>query len=175
MTTTNTDTSDRSDLPTGQPYVLGRDQGVHYDFLNVAATIKATAGAEGSMSAVEFDQPRGFGPPLHCHAHEDEIFVLLDGAITVMLGDQEVVAEPGAFVFLPRGVPHTFQVTSETARMVSITASSKGAPTFDRMVAELGTPTDKPVIPEPGPIDPGHVAMVNAAHGIEILGPPPGQ
>lgn len=154
-------------------YALGRDEGEHLEFLNVLATIKATAAHGGSMTAVEFDQPRGFGPPLHSHRDEDEIFVLLEGEVTLRSGDREIHAEAGAFVMLPHGIPHGFQVTSETARILTITGSVAGTPRFDQMVAELGVPTDEPVIPEPRDIDPGRVAMVNDSFGIDILGPPP--
>jgi mannose-6-phosphate isomerase-like protein (cupin superfamily) len=170
MTTTETAAEH---LSQSDVYALAKDEGTHLEFLNVLATIKASAANGGSMTAVEFDQPRGFGPPLHCHRDEDEIFVLLDGTVTLKSGDREIEAEAGGFVFLPHGVPHTFQVTSETARMLSITASASGTPVFDQMVSELGVPSAHPVIPEPRDIDPGHVAMVNDKYGIDILGPPP--
>jgi hypothetical protein len=41
------------------------------------------------------------------------------------------------------------------------------------MVRALGEPTDIVALPEPGYIDPSRVAEVCAAHGIDILGPPP--
>lgn len=154
-------------------YALGKDEGEHYEFLNVLATIKATAAHGGAMTAVEFDQPKGFGPPLHCHEDEDEIIVVLDGTVTLRSGDTEIHAEAGAFVMLPHGIPHTFQVTSETSRMISITAAVNATPQFDQMVSTLGTPTERAEIPEPREIDPAHVAQVTGAHGIEILGPPP--
>lgn len=155
------------------PYVLERDAGEHLHFLNHLATRKVTAGRDGSLSAVEFVGPRGFGPPLHCHEHEDELIVVLDGEIAFRAGGKETVAKSGSTVFLPHGVPHTFQVLSPTARFTSITASRRQAPDFDVFVAELGEATDSPVLPEPVEIDPGHVAAVGGRHGIEILGPPP--
>jgi hypothetical protein len=36
-------------------------------FLNNLATIKVAPGSSGSMSAVEFVAPKGFGPPVHVH------------------------------------------------------------------------------------------------------------
>ena len=155
------------------PYVLNRDEGEHFHFLNHLATRKVTAGERGSMTAVEFTQDRGFGPPLHRHEDEDEILIVLDGEIAFRSGGQEHIGRAGSTAFLPHGVPHTFQVLSESARCIAVSASRRQAPRFDRMVAELGEPTADPVAPTPVEIDPGHVAQVNAAHGIEILGPPP--
>lgn len=158
---------------TGQPYVLQRDEGVHLHFLNTLATRKLTAGDRSSMSVVEFDQPRGFGPPLHCHDDEDELIVVLDGEIAFRSGDVEAVGRAGAVVHLPHGVPHTFQVISASARMLAITSSAESTPRFDRFVDALGVPTDRPAIPEPREIDPHEVASVGATFGIETLGPPP--
>lgn len=174
LTTSEHDTAATTGLPDrSQPYVLNRDEGVHQHFLNHLATTKVTAGTDGAMTAVEFVQPKGFGPPLHCHEDEDEMIVILDGEIAFRSGDVESIGRTGATVHLPRGVPHTFQVLSDTARMISITASASGTPVFDRMVGTLGTPTEDPVLPEPGEIDPAEVASVCGAHGIEVLGPPP--
>ncbi len=153
--------------------MLASNEGHHLHFLNHLATIKVSGETAGSMSVVEFVGPKGFGPPLHRHDHEDELFLVLEGRVVFTSGDLEAEAEEGAYVFLPHGRPHTFQVLSETARFSCITASNTVVPLFDRMVAELGTTVDQPTLPEPGPIDPARVAEVNRAYGIEILGPPP--
>lgn len=148
--------------------------GDHYHFLNHLATVKVTAGDSPSgMSAVEFTAPQGFGPPLHVHREEDEIMYVVDGVIRLDVGEESVRATSGTVVSLPHGIPHVFQVESETARFLTVTAGRHAAPSFDRFVAALGTPTDIAALPTPGDIDPGHVARVCAEHGIEVLGPPP--
>jgi len=157
----------------GMPYMLAAGEGEHRHFLNHLATTKVAPGATGSMTAIEFLAPRGFGPPLHVHDDEDEVMVVLDGEIAFRSSDSESIASAGATVFLPHGVPHTFQVLSDTARFTTVSASNTGIPRFDRMVAELGDPTDEPTLPAPVEIDPGRVAEVCAVNGIEVLGPPP--
>ena len=148
--------------------------GEHHHFLNHLATVKVAAGESASgMSAVEFTAPRGFGPPLHQHREEDEIMYVIAGDIRLHLGDETVMATTGTVVSLPHGIPHIFQVESDTARFLTVTAGRRSAPSFDRFVAALGTPTDLSALPEPVEIDPGHVAQVCAEHGIEVLGPPP--
>jgi len=158
---------------TEAPYVLGRDQGEHRHFLNHLATTKVPASAGTSMTAIEFTQPRGFGPPLHVHEHEDELMVILEGEIAFRSGDTEIIGGPGATVWLPHGVPHTFQVLSDEARCVTVTASASGRPVFENMVAELGALTPEPAMPSPIEIDPGEVGAACARNGIEVLGPPP--
>ncbi len=156
-----------------EPSVLATGEGDHLHFLNHLATVKVSGRATGSLSVVEFVGPKGFGPPLHRHEHEDELFIVLDGRIAFRSGDLEIEAETGAHAFLPHGREHTFQVLSDSARFSCITASSTVTPEFDQMVAELGTAVAEPTMPTPGPIDPARVADVNRKYGIEILGPPP--
>lgn len=160
-------------LAANPPVLLGPDEGRHLDFLNNRATIKVAAGEDGTMSVVEFLAPQGFGPPEHRHEEEDELFIIFEGTIRFLTGDQKWEASAGAYALLPRAIPHTFQVLSESARFVNVTASNAGAPRFDAMVAALGTPMERLTIPEPSYIDPTKVAAVCHEHGIEIVGPPP--
>lgn len=157
---------------TRPPVVLAAGDGARFHFLDNLATVKV-AGAGGDLSVVEFLAPRGFGPPLHRHNDEDELFVILDGELSLETQGSAHTAGEGVVAMLPRAVPHRFQVLSETARFLNVTGSSAGAPRFDQMVSTLGIPTDDDSIPDPMDIDPGHVAEVCAAHGIDILGPPP--
>ena len=158
---------------TRAPEVIAPGSGHHLHFLNHLATIKVRGGADGALSVVEFAAPRGLGPPLHQHLDEDELFVVLDGEVAFHSGEDRLTAGPGGMAFLPHGVPHTFQVHSASARFLCVTGSRVTAPRFDRMVAALGVPTAEATVPEPGPIDPAHVADVCLEHGIQILGPPP--
>lgn len=155
------------------PEVLAPGAGHHLHFLDHLATVKVRAGNVGAMDVVEFLAPRGFGPPLHRHRVEDELFVVLDGEVTFHHGDERLTTSAGGVAFLPHGVPHTFQVRSATARFTCVTASRVGAPRFGEMVGALGVPTSAPTLPTPGGIDPTRVADVCLEHGIEVVGPPP--
>lgn len=166
-TTTNVPTIEQLDAVAG-------GEGDHRFFLNHLATVKVGAGDSASqMSAVQFTAPRGFGPPLHVHREEDELMYVIDGEIRLDFGDQSQVATTGTVVSLPHGIPHIFQVLSDSATFLTVTSGATSAPTFDRFVQALGTPTDPTALPAPIEIDPGHVARVCADHGIEVLGPPP--
>jgi len=49
--------------------------------------------------------------PAHCHSLEEEIFVILGGDGTVVLGDQETPVRPGHVISRPAGtgVAHSFR------------------------------------------------------------------
>ena len=152
-------------------------EGVHLHFLNHLATVKVEAGESASgLGAVEFAAPEGFGPPLHVHREEDELFYVLDGQIRAHLGgpDGSVVhARAGDVLLLPSQVPHTFCIESPVARMLTVFAGRRTAPSFDQFVRHLGVPTSTAALPTPVDIDPGAVAEACARHGMQVLGPPP--
>ena len=111
---------------------------------------------------------RGAASPLHLHRREDEQFLVIDGAARFIVGDATVDAAPGDLVFLPRGVPHAYVVTSATARLVGM-ATPGG---FESFFLRLGAPVvpGEPEAPAPSIEE---MARVAAELGIEILGPPP--
>ncbi len=165
--------NDTATTTTG-PYVLNRDEGVHHHFLNHLATTKVHSDQARSMGAVEFRAPMGFGPPVHVHDDEDELIVVLEGEIAFRSGESETFGRAGSCAFLPSGIPHGFEVLSAEARFLAITASAGSTPRFDEFVAAVGTPSDTATMPDEGPIDPERLAELSTAHGIAIVGPPPG-
>lgn len=160
--------------PVRRPEVIAPGAGRHLHFLNHLATLKVRPDEVGALSVVEFTATLGFGPPLHRHEDEDELFVVLEGELAFTSGDHRLTAGVGGIAHLPSGIAHTFEVRSEQARFVCVTGSNAGAPRFDRMVEELGEPVDTPVLPTPDYVDATRVADVCRRHGIEVVGPPPG-
>ena len=73
-------------------------------------TLKAVAAdSGGTLSAYEFTTPPATaGPPLHLHRTWDEAFYVLDGEMTFLVDGRTHAAPAGSFVFVPRGVLHTF-------------------------------------------------------------------
>ncbi len=52
--------------------------------------------------------PKALAAPMHRHHKEDEYTYVLEGRIGAILGDEEVVGEPGDLIFKPRNQWHTF-------------------------------------------------------------------
>jgi mannose-6-phosphate isomerase-like protein (cupin superfamily) len=114
--------------------------------------------------------PAGNGTPLHVHEHEDEGFYVLDGSLTVWIGDAEpVTLGPGEFALAPRGVPHTNRVGDAPATYL-VTSTPGG---FVSFVREAGVPAARAELPVlDGPPDTERLSRIASAHGITILGPP---
>jgi mannose-6-phosphate isomerase-like protein (cupin superfamily) len=67
----------------------------------------------------------------HVHDGEDDAFYILEGELTFVLGDEEVIAPQGTFVLVPPGVEHAFRNDTETpVRILNIHAPAG----FDRRI-----------------------------------------
>lgn len=99
----------------------------------------------GRFWVAEHWAPHGYGPALHSHDHEDELFVVLDGDVTLSVAGREVRLGTGGTGFGPRAVPHTFKVRSPTARFLVL-----GAPSgFEDWFGRTGQPAAEPTLPPP--------------------------
>lgn len=149
---------------------LAADEGDAWWFLDTRMTVKAdTTRTGGLFTMIEFSAPPGFGPPRHVHGAEDEAFIVLEGGMLVVCGDDRWEAAPGSFVFLPRGVPHSFIVTDGPAMRGWQLTTPAG---FEKFVAALGEPAAGPGLPDPTEPDVARLARISAEHGYEIVGPP---
>ena len=57
--------------------------------------------------------PRQPGPGAHSHEANDDIFYVLEGVATFLVGDQRIDASRGAFIRVPAGVLHDFENNSD--------------------------------------------------------------
>jgi mannose-6-phosphate isomerase-like protein (cupin superfamily) len=62
------------------------------------------------------------GAPPHVHEREDEAMYVLEGQITVHVGNETFVVAKHGFVFMPHGVLHDWDVDSGTARVLILAA-----------------------------------------------------
>ncbi len=157
---------------TSDPRALAPGAGEAIWFLGHLVTIK-TAGEETheAFSVTEHFPPAGFGPPPHIHHNEDEAIYVLAGEIAGFSGETTFRGVPGAYVLLPRGVPHTWRVEGDAAARLLILTAPAG---FERFVRDAGVPAEDPALPPPPATEAVIEQMLAAAprYGIEILPPP---
>lgn len=152
-------------------YVLADDDAEAIWFLGTLATIKGIGAQTGeSLALVEFTHPLGFATPRHVHHTADEAFYVLAGAMRGYCGDEPWQATTGSFVWLPRGIPHSYAVDGEeTLRTLAITTPAG----FNRFVVEGGEPARERTMPLPSVVpDIEKLEAAGARYGIETLGPP---
>jgi quercetin dioxygenase-like cupin family protein len=109
---------------------------------------------DGACTVIVTVAAPGEGPPLHVH-DQDELIYTLEGTLRIKLGDAMQEAPRGAFVFIPRGMPHAWQnVGAEPARFFAtvmpaapafehffvsyaeLSAEERGVAAFARLAAE---------------------------------------
>jgi quercetin dioxygenase-like cupin family protein len=149
------------------PFATHRDDAPAYWSLGELLTLYATAEQTGgAFSLVEERLPRGAEPPAHVHRREDEAFFLLDGELTVRVGDATFAARAGSFVFCPRDVPHVLSVESEEVRM--LTLCTPGG--VEQLFVELGEPAPSRTLPNgDGGQDVRRIVTLAAHYGAEVL------
>jgi len=84
---------------------------------------------DGDLSLMERTlPPGGRRPPPHRHTNCSEAYFVLDGVVSVTVGDAELSVTPEGFVLVPRGTAHTFGNASEDpARLLVIHAPAMDA------------------------------------------------
>ena len=95
-------------------YILAPGEGRHLDLGNFEAVVLATAAETSNAFTLLQTQgePTGFGPPLHIHRDAAEAFYVLEGEYEMFVDDRRQLCPPGTFVYVPRGIAHTFKVVS---------------------------------------------------------------
>ena len=83
-----------------------------------------TAITSGRLTGVDAHSRRGDASPVHVHGRVDEAFLLLDGEMTVWVGDQPWQPRPRGIVFLPRHIPHA--VRNDIASRALVLSSAAG-------------------------------------------------
>ena len=104
-------------LSAGVPYALAAGEGKAMGWFGSTVTLKASC---REMGVTEVLIHEGEEPPMHVHQNEDEWFYMLEGEMTFHVGGRILRGGVGAFVSVPRGIPHTFSVESGTARFLVI-------------------------------------------------------
>ena len=92
----------------------------------------------GSLTVFEAVNPPGQGPPYHVHHALDEMIYVLEGTLRVRLADQVEEATSGAFVFIPRGMPHTWEGRGDNAIRFLVVVAPAGLEGFFDSTAAAG-------------------------------------
>lgn len=154
-----------------EPIVAGPGEGEAYWAFGALSIIKSSAeNSGGAVAVIDTLAGRGAGSPLHVHNREDEWFYVIEGELTFWVGGRVVVAPAGSFVFGPKGIPHTFLVSSEQARFLLV-AQPAG---FEKFMRTVGEPAERLEIPPPAgePPDVEALTRIAAGFGLDIIGPP---
>jgi Cupin domain len=106
---------------------------------------------------------RSTGPPLHVHPTHGEGFYVLGGHPTFQVGTQVFTAREGAWLFAPRGIPHTLANRhDEPALLLCVFAPGGFERRFERMLAHQSG----------GELPPDLEELTEAERATRAVGPP---
>jgi mannose-6-phosphate isomerase-like protein (cupin superfamily) len=129
-------------------------QGREGDFTELLATADKTGGQLGFFR--QTIAPKS-GPPTHLHGMEAEFCYVVNGQFNFKLGERIVSAPAGAFVFIPRNTPHTFQNVGTEPGVLLFGVTPGG---FEKMFADRQG------------VDADTNQKLMVMHHMQIVGPP---
>ena len=105
------------------PIVLGLGKGRIYSCGMMTAVFKADGAETGNRYSISewWMQPHSDGPGAHSHEENDEIFLVLEGRPSVLVGEEWHDVGPGTMLRIPAGVTHDFRNrTGERAGLFNV-------------------------------------------------------
>ncbi len=96
--------------------ILKAGEGRTYNCGTMTAIFKADENETNEKYSVSewWLDPNSDGPGAHSHDENDEVFYVLEGIITLLVGDKWIDAEKGTFLRIPAKTMHDFKnVTNE--------------------------------------------------------------
>jgi quercetin dioxygenase-like cupin family protein len=98
--------------PCAQPKIVHPGEGTLWHAFGDSIRALLTEDETGGQLFVgHMEPPADYGPPLHVHAQEDEIFIVEQGRFEFTVRDAVVQAGPGTVLYGPRNIPHTWRAT----------------------------------------------------------------
>lgn len=145
-------------------FVLGPGEGRTIDVGSFG--VKVLAGGEqtgGAFALIETEESvAGGGPPLHVHRDAAESFYVVEGEYLMHLDGRDFACPAGSFIYVPRGLPHTFKVTTAGSRKLNLYTPAAMEGYFDDLAEALNRGVD-----EDG------LGKIAARYAMDVLGPPP--
>ena len=104
------------------------------------------ADTNGTYALWEAIVPPGGGPPPHIHSREEEGFYILEGEITIQVGEERFKAQAGTFANMPVGSLHAFANETDKPAKMLISIAPAG---LENMFFEVGRTLEAGESPAP--------------------------
>jgi mannose-6-phosphate isomerase-like protein (cupin superfamily) len=147
-------------------FIVQPGEGALLDLGNFEAVVLATADqTQGEFTLLQTRrEPPDFGPPLHIHHDAAEAFYVLGGEYLMFVDDRQERCPPGTFVYVPKGVAHTFKVvSSEPGTKLNLFSPAAMVRFFEQLAEAERNGTATPEL----------LDAIAHANEMEIVGPVP--
>ena len=108
---------------------------------------------DGAFTLIHCFFRKNFFPPPHLHKYEDESFYILEGEFNFQAGEKNITARAGELVVLPKNVPHSFNLVTETAKallLITPAGIESVFKEFSRPAVTLDLPPVPDMVPNGG-------------------------
>jgi len=148
----------------GGGVVLRPDEARTMDLGGFGVTVLADEGMTGaSFSLIETGETAaGLGPPLHIHRDCAESFYVIAGRYRMHLDGQDFECPAGSFVYIPRGMRHTFRSADAGSRKLNLYTPAGMVGYFDELAVAIAEG-----------IDEAGLDAIAERHQMEVIGPVP--
>lgn len=150
-----------------EPHLVGADGVAQFESpAGEAVVVRATGDeTDGAYDILDLTIPPGPGvTPLHVHHQNDEAILVIEGEVTVQVGDERHRLGPGAFVNAPTGLAHTYRNSGDgPARAVFVMSPGNNWRYLEEAAAHGPVEDDSDI---------ERVRPILEAHGVEVVGPP---
>ena len=126
----------------------------------VHADADATGGQLSLIETVETEV--GGGPPLHVHRDCAESFFVLAGRYAMVLDRREFECPAGSFVFVPKGMTHTFRTLEAGSRKLNLYTPGGMVGYFDELAAGIAAGMSE-----------AELDGIAARYAMDVVGPVP--
>lgn len=150
------------------PLAVSSNQGDARWWFGTLAVIKTTAAQTGGqLTIIDVTNPPGFEGPLHVHHRDDEGFWILEGSVTLKVGETTIEASAGDYLFAPRDIPHRYTVGDAGCRMLFLMVPG-GMEDIVRATSEPAASLTLPPPPDKEP-DIDAIKAISKEHGYDLL------
>jgi mannose-6-phosphate isomerase-like protein (cupin superfamily) len=125
----------------------------HWWFGGLAVIKLAGEATHGRFSLIEMLVPAGYADvPWHVHREADEAYYILEGEMTLEVGEETRIGGPGAVLYVPKGTRHRFRASPVSPLRYVILYTPAG---FEGYIRASGMPARALTLPPPpNPSDP---------------------
>ena len=90
-------------------FALKEGEGKEINFRGTKMIVKVSEEDSGRIySLIEMVHPPNIGPALHVHPQAPEAYYIIEGEYSIKCDNQTYQVKTGDFVFIPKGIPHTY-------------------------------------------------------------------
>jgi quercetin dioxygenase-like cupin family protein len=109
-----------SDCNPQKAIFLKQGKGRNYDMGRIKANFKADGQETANQYSVSewWMEPNTKGIGAHSHDDGNEIFYVLEGTMSFLVGEKWQEAEKGSFIYVPAGIQHDFENRSNKKAVV---------------------------------------------------------